>query len=83
MTRIKEIEENINEGEVKAEKIGYLGRWIEKLAGRECEIQSEGYEKEGQNYFKVMLPIFMEKYQYDSYYGRERGGNERDCHCGG
>ena len=68
LEKIKETEENISKGEVKTEKVRKLGEWINKLTGSEYEIKPDGYEdkKNGQNYFKVMIPIFMEKYQYDS-----------------
>lgn len=63
LSKMKEIEENIQKGDIDSEKIQILGRWIEKLAGRECEIQSECYMENNKNYFRVKIPIFIEKYR--------------------
>lgn len=63
LSKMKETDEIIQRGEIEPEKIQSLGRWIEKLAGRECEIQSEGYEEKDKNYFRVKIPIFIEKYK--------------------
>lgn len=66
LARLKETERNLAKQQIDEWEIAELGIWINKLTSQEYEIQLEQPEKEdGKIYFRVMLPVFMEKYQSD------------------
>ena len=64
MARIKDIDTEFAENRADEGQIRYLGEWITRLTGEECEIWPEQCEKNGKKYFRVKLPVFMEKYRW-------------------
>lgn len=66
--KLKEVEAEIAENRRDNRKICNLGKWIMKLTGEECMIQAETYERDDRVYFKLKVPVFMEKY----YWGEDK-----------
>lgn len=64
MARIKETDSALAENQMDERGLCYLGEWIEKLTGEMCMIQAESCEKDGKVYFRLKLPVFMEKYHW-------------------
>lgn len=65
MEKIKKAEYDLEEGQLKKEYLFYLGKWIQKLTGETCEIQPEEPVRNGRRYFRLKLPIFMKKYDWE------------------
>ena len=66
LARLKEIEGNAQNQPytAMADEIEDVGRWIIQLTGSDYEIQLDSNEQsDGKIYFKVGLPIFMEKFR--------------------
>lgn len=62
--KLNETEIGIAENRVSKEKILNLGIWIGRLTGEECMIQIEPYQRDNRMFFKLKLPVFMEKYHW-------------------
>ncbi len=62
--KLNETELNIAENQVNEKVICDLGVWINRLTGEECMIQAETCQRDNRTYFKLKLPVFMERYRW-------------------